>query len=377
MQIVNSMINFTSLSMATSSHIRSIGTVTTPHTLSHATQEGDSVQESEINSSLSVKTDATISQGMVEREQYREEEISYFSAQGSVQTKDNRALSLDYEMLLHRHFSIERLHQVQNVASLYDPLVVNTSQGNLGIDGEKFTFDLNHDGNNDTISMLSQGNAFLVYDKNSNHRADDGSELFGTSSGDGFHDLLSYDSDSNGWIDENDPIFKNLHLWYKNRNNDSFVSLQEGGIGALFLDKAAMNFTYKDSMNRTHAQLKSASIYLTEEGKSGVVGQIDLAIEDPKEREAGTNSLLSSDSSMLPIQRGTGTSSSSVEETIIESLKKQIKDLQGKVQNLEQQKTSQNEETITKEMQMLKVQIHGLEQRLFRAENPQGFSQRG
>ena len=54
--------------------------------------------------------------------------------------------------------------------------------------------------------MLGKGSGFLALDKDGNGKIDDGNELFGTKSSDGFGDLREYDSDGSGWIDENDEI---------------------------------------------------------------------------------------------------------------------------------------------------------------------------
>lgn len=57
-----------------------------------------------------------------------------------------------------------------------------------------------------------RGSGFLALDRNQNGVVDDGSELFGTQSGDGFAHLALYDQDSNGWIDANDPVFDKLRI---------------------------------------------------------------------------------------------------------------------------------------------------------------------
>ena len=49
---------------------------------------------------------------------------------------------------------------------------------------QTFKFDLDADGREDEISMLGKGSGFLALDKNGNGKIDDGSELFGTKSGD-------------------------------------------------------------------------------------------------------------------------------------------------------------------------------------------------
>jgi hypothetical protein len=43
-------------------------------------------------------------------------------------------------------------------------------------------------------------------------RVNDGRELFGPRTGDGFAELAAYDDDGNNWIDENDGIHDNLSI---------------------------------------------------------------------------------------------------------------------------------------------------------------------
>lgn len=77
-------------------------------------------------------------------------------------------------------------------------------------------FDLDCDGKEEEISSLGKGSGFLALDKNGDGIINDGTELFGTKSGDGFADLAEYDEDGNGWIDEDDGIFSQLRIWTKN-----------------------------------------------------------------------------------------------------------------------------------------------------------------
>lgn len=74
-----------------------------------------------------------------------------------------------------------------------DPLVINLNSSTAQVTDQKFYFDLDADGTADRISMLKSGSGFLALDKNGNGKIDDGSELFGTQSGDGFADLEEYD----------------------------------------------------------------------------------------------------------------------------------------------------------------------------------------
>lgn len=120
----------------------------------------------------------------------------------------------------------------EEVLQMMDPLVINLDTNIAGLSDQKFEFDIDCDGIKDTISMLEKGSGYLALDKNNDGSINDGSELFGTSSGDGFKDLAIYDEDGNGWIDENDEIFDKLLIWSKDADgNDELYTLKEAGVG--------------------------------------------------------------------------------------------------------------------------------------------------
>lgn len=75
--------------------------------------------------------------------------------------------------------------------------------------------DLDADGMEDQISFVLPGSGFLALDLNGDGRINDGRELFGPETGDGFAELARYDEDGNQWIDENDPVFERLRIWTK------------------------------------------------------------------------------------------------------------------------------------------------------------------
>jgi hypothetical protein len=54
---------------------------------------------------------------------------------------------------------------------------------------------------------VAGSSAHLAIDANNNGRIDDGSELFGPTSGDGFGELAALDDDGNGWVDESDAAY--------------------------------------------------------------------------------------------------------------------------------------------------------------------------
>ena len=139
--------------------------------------------------------------------------------------------------------------------------------------GIKIAFDLNSDGSPDSISFVGAGSGFRALDTNGDGHVNDGSELFGPQSGDGFAQLAAYDSDANGWIDENDPVFAQLRLW----TQSGLSTLAEDGIGAISTSSAETPFAIKNGANILQADIRSTGIYLTEAGSAGTIQHVDLA----------------------------------------------------------------------------------------------------
>ncbi len=169
----------------------------------------------------------------------------------------------------------------EEVGYIYtDPLVINMDADTASVSDQKFYFDLDADGEEEQISFMSQGSGFLALDKNGDGKINDGNELFGTKSGDGFKDLAEYDKDQNGWIDENDEIFDRLKIWTKDENgNDKLVDLKTAGVGALYLGKVSTEFSLNQAENnQTDAIIRSTGVYLKENGEAGTLQHVDLAV---------------------------------------------------------------------------------------------------
>jgi hypothetical protein len=141
----------------------------------------------------------------------------------------------------------------------------------------QFQFDLNSDGTKEQIAFVAPGSGFLALDKNGDGTINNGSELFGPGTGNGFKDLAAYDSDGNGWIDENDAVFNNLRIWTKDSaGNDQLFTLSQKGVGALYLGNVATPFSVKDEQNALLGQVRSTGIFLQENGTVGTLQQVDL-----------------------------------------------------------------------------------------------------
>ncbi|MGB1239480.1 MAG: hypothetical protein ACPG4U_14770 [Pseudomonadales bacterium] len=203
------------------------------------------------------------------------EELSYNSA-GSITTADGKSFSFDLALNMQRSFSYTETTEFSQV-TFVDPLIINYPGEAADLDGQKFAFDLDADGDEELISYLNSG-AMLALDKNQDGVINDGTELFGALTGNGFAELAAYDEDGNNFIDEADSIFDQLQLWRKSDEIDSLTSLKSQDIGAIYLGATDTPFAIKDDENQQHGQVRSSSFYLTESGEVGSVQQVDMVV---------------------------------------------------------------------------------------------------
>lgn len=211
-----------------------------------------------------------------------ETENTTFSTTGIAKTADGREISFNIDLEMSRSF----LEQTQIVTpgamgqAMVDPLVINLGSDVASVSDQKFLFDIDGDGKQDSISQLNSSSGFLALDKNNDGKINDGNELFGAKSGDGFKDLAAYDKDKNGWIDESDEIFEKLKIWTKDeKGKDKLISLKEAGVGAIYLGNVSTDFNLNHaSTNQTNAQIRKTGIFLKENGAAGTMQHVDFAI---------------------------------------------------------------------------------------------------
>lgn len=210
-------------------------------------------------------------------ESYQEAERTSFQAAGVIRTADNREIKFHLAFELQRSYAEESTVSVRaGDAKLVDPLVLNFSGNAVQLSSQKFAFDLNGDGSKENISFV-QGAGFLALDSNGDGIINDGKELFGPNTGNGFTELQALDSDGNNWIDENDPAFQQLQVWTKDAaGNDQLSGLKASNVGALFLGNVSTEFSINNAQNTPQAQLVSSGLWLTEDGKVNTLQQIDL-----------------------------------------------------------------------------------------------------
>jgi hypothetical protein len=209
---------------------------------------------------------------------YTETEMSSFSAQGSVTTADGREINFQLDLTMFRAFHSEE-HVEFSMGVLQDPLVLNFAGTAAELSDTTFKFDLLGNGQDVDMRSLVSGSGFLVFDRNGDGKVNDGRELFGATSGNGFAELAALDDDGNGWIDENDSAFSSLYVWNKNANgNDVLTSLKDAGVGAIALAYANTPFSLKDADNKLLGQITDTGVFLMEKGGVGTVQKVDVVV---------------------------------------------------------------------------------------------------
>lgn len=213
-------------------------------------------------------------------ETIRESEQTTFTAEGVIKTSDGKEIRFKLSMEMKREFFQETSVSIRKGDAVRkDPLVINFSGTAAQLTDTKFSFDLDSDGKAENISFTGAGSGFLALDKNGNGVIDNGSELVGTQSGNGFADLAAYDSDKNNWIDENDATYSKLLVWSKDAaGKDTLSTLAQRNAGALYLGNIATPFDLKNSTNDLQGQVRSGGIYLREDGSAGTLQQVDLVV---------------------------------------------------------------------------------------------------
>ncbi|HEC13410.1 MAG TPA: hypothetical protein ENI80_09230 [Acidiferrobacteraceae bacterium] len=212
-------------------------------------------------------------------ETYIETERTQFSATGSIKTADGREISIDLELTMSRRFASQMSINIDAGAALKDPLVINFNGTAAQLTQTKFSFDIDADGSDDQIAFVGPNSGLLALDRNGDGTVNDGRELFGALSGDGFADLAAYDDDGNGFIDEADGIYQQLRVWTKDaEGHDQLLTLGEANVGAIYLQSTATPFDIRNSDNELLAVIRASGIYLGEDGRVGSVQQLDLAV---------------------------------------------------------------------------------------------------
>lgn len=159
-----------------------------------------------------------------------------FAAQGVVKTADGREINLNLSFNIDQEVVKQSNFQLRAGDALKDPLVINFGGSVASFTNRTMSFDIDYDGVLDSFHTLNAGSGYLVLDKNNNGVVDDGRELFGPQTDNGYGELAKYDEDGNGWIDENDSVFDHLKIWYHDeQGNSRLVAMTDKQVGAIYL----------------------------------------------------------------------------------------------------------------------------------------------
>lgn len=210
---------------------------------------------------------------------YHYEKVSVHSS-GSVQLADGRDISFSLDLTMEREAVVRDSVAWQAARGvLMDPLVFSFDCDLRSLCDKQFSFDLNSDGEAEESFSLRPGSGFLALDLDNDGSITNGKELFGPTTGHGFEELAQYDSDANGWIDENDPIFAKLLVWKPGAvDKKELIGLAEGGIGAICLTHDQTSFQLRDQNNRLMGKVAASGFFLTEGGEVRPLQEIKLAV---------------------------------------------------------------------------------------------------
>ena len=207
----------------------------------------------------------------------QEKEVVGFNSKGTIRTSDGREISFNINFNLKRESEHGETFELKMGDALIDPLVISFSGNVSELANDKIEFDIDGDGVKDFISFTAAGSGFLALDKNENGEIDDGNELFGPQSGNGFSELKKYDEDGNNWIDENDTVFSKLKVWTTGENGEkTLLAAAEVGVGAIYLGSSSTKFSMLNSDGSLNGEMKISGIYLKESGEAGLIQHIDL-----------------------------------------------------------------------------------------------------
>lgn len=205
----------------------------------------------------------------------------HFQAAGQVRTSDGKVIDLNLQLNLSRSLSENQSFQIRLGAALKDPLVINFSGRAAELSADTIEFDIDSDGGNETIHRLSETSGYIALDRNNNDVIDNGNELFGATSGNGFKDLAAYDNDKNGFIDEGDAIWDQLRIWVQHTDgSSSLFTLADKGVGALYLGYSETDWELSAGQhsNELAGQIRATGLFISEDGETGSLHQVDLVV---------------------------------------------------------------------------------------------------
>jgi hypothetical protein len=211
-------------------------------------------------------------------EEITDTESYSFKAVGQVKTKDGKDIKFDMNINFNRTLIQNKKIEMKAQQAMVDPLVINFESDIPSLHDKSINFDIDSNGTLDNLPFFSNA-GYLAIDKNKDGVINDGSELFGPASGNGFGELGEYDDDGNGWIDENDSVFKDLVVWTMDEGGkQQLLAALKADVGAIYLGNTNTNFRLLDSQGQMAASISQSGIYLKESGGVSAITHIDVKL---------------------------------------------------------------------------------------------------
>lgn len=209
-------------------------------------------------------------------ERVSESEATTFTARGTVKTADGQQVSFTLQASMVRTFeSAQSTSLREGPGKRTDPIVLNFHGNAAQLHDVLMDFDLDGNGRAEKVATLGSGSAWLVFDRNGNGKADNGGELFGPGTGNGYAELAALDGDRNGWIDAGDAAYRKLSVWSPG-SGPGLTSLEAAGVGAIATASAATPFALRGPNNAALGDVRSTSVWLTDGGEAKTSQQVDL-----------------------------------------------------------------------------------------------------
>ncbi|OHX11480.1 hypothetical protein BI347_17585 [Chromobacterium sphagni] len=209
---------------------------------------------------------------------YQQTQQLGFAASGQITTQDGRQFQFSLNVSMQSHYQYHSDSSSQSGGHPTDPLMVSLGGDAGSFSGATVSFDLQNNGQMINLPFSSDG-GWLVLDKNGNGQIDNGSELFGPQSGDGFADLAKLDSNHDGVIDESDPAYAQLKIWTgRVDGKEQLETLQQAHIGAILLPSVSTPLTIRssDASATPQAQMERSGVFLQDDGQAGMISQVDV-----------------------------------------------------------------------------------------------------
>lgn len=211
------------------------------------------------------------------RLQSHESEKATLSIQAELTLHSGRRVSVNLEQSMSRQLDLNITLSALEAAKFIDPLVLNFA-GPVSLSDRRAEFDVDADGRVESIAMFASNSAYLALDKNGDGQINDGRELFGALSGDGFADLAQYDEDGNGFIDAGDSVFSKLQLFTPGGpDGGSLRTLSSAGVEAIYTGPMVSPFRLTSVSGETLGQVRSTGFHVGSYG-ANTAQQVDLAV---------------------------------------------------------------------------------------------------